>query len=67
MFPGEVEKQWKQWVKRVHVIGFNNGKYYKNMINKYFLKEYNGDVFAAKKKNDYMFLHSNFKTTLNLG
>ena len=46
------------------MIGFNSGKYDLNMVKEYFVKEicYNKeeecceDVFAAKKKNDYMFL-----------
>ena len=27
MLPGEVQKQWSQWVNQVSVIGFNSGKY----------------------------------------
>ena len=46
------------------MIGFNSGKYDLNMVKNYFMKEisynkeseYNEDVFAAKKENDYMFL-----------
>ena len=46
------------------MIGFNSFKYDLNMVKKYFMKEisynkeseYNEDVFAAKKENDYMFL-----------
>ena len=64
MLPGEVQKQWRQWVNQVPVIGFNSGKYDLNMVKKYFMKEisynmeseYNEDVFAAKKEKDYMFL-----------
>ena len=45
MLPGEVQKQWKQWVNQVSVIGFNSGKYYINMVKKYFVKKiaYNKD------------------------
>ena len=32
MLPGEVEKQLKQWVSQVPVIGFNSGKYDLNMV-----------------------------------
>ena len=64
MLPGEVKKQWKQWVNQVPVISFNSGKYDLNMVKEYFVKEisYNKedecseDVFAAKKENNYMFL-----------
>ena len=64
MLPGEVQKQWRQWVNQVPVIGFNSGKYDFNMVKEYFVKEisynkegeYNQDVFAAKKENNYMFL-----------
>ena len=64
MLPGKVQKQWRQWVNQVPVIGFNSGKYDLNMVKEYFVKEicYNKedecseDVFAAKKENDYMFL-----------
>ena len=46
------------------MIGFNSGKYGLHMAKAYFVKkisynkedECNEDVFAAKKKNDYMFL-----------
>ena len=63
MLPGEVKKEWKQWVNQVPVIGFNSGKYDLNMVKEYFVKEisYNKedecseDVFAAKE-NNYMFL-----------
>ena len=27
ILPGEVKKQWRQWVNQVPVIGFNCGKY----------------------------------------
>ena len=27
MLPGEVKKQWRQWVNQVLVIGFSSGKY----------------------------------------
>ena len=68
MLPGEVKKQWKQWVNQVPVIGFNSDKYDLNMVKEYFVKqisynkegECNEDVFAANKENDYMFL-TNFK------
>ena len=52
------------------MIGFNSAKYDLNMVKEYFVKEisynkegeYNVDVFAAKKENDYMFLStSKFK------
>ena len=64
MLPGEVRKQCRQWVNQVPMIGFNSGKYGINMVKEYFVKdasynkegEYNKDVFAAKKENDYMFL-----------
>ena len=64
MLPGELQKQWKQWVNQVPVIGFKSGKYDLNMVKKYLVKkisykkedECNEDVFAAKKENDYMFL-----------
>ena len=64
ILPGEVQKQWRQWVNQVPVIGFNSGKYDLNMVKEYFVKkisynkegECNDDVFAAKKENDYMFL-----------
>ena len=64
MLPGEVQKQWRQWVNQVPVIGFNSGKYDPNMVKAHFVKkisykkedECNEDVFAAKKENDYMFL-----------
>ena len=64
MLPGEVKEQWRQWVNQVPVIGFNSGKYDLNMVKEYFVKEisynkddeYNEDVFATKKENDYMFL-----------
>ena len=61
MLPDEVQKQWKQWVNQVPVIGFNSGKYDLNMVKEYFVKEicYNKedeDVSAAKKENNYMFL-----------
>ena len=64
MLPGEVKKQWKQWVNQVPVVGFNSGKYEFNMVKVYFVKENsynkddqcNEDVSAAKKENDYMFL-----------
>ena len=63
MLPGEVQKQWRQWVNQVPVIGFNGGKYDLNMVKAYFVKkvscnkedECNEDMFAAKKENDYMF------------
>ena len=64
MLPGEVQKQWRQWVNQGSVIGFNSGKYDLNMVKEYFVEdinynkevEYNEDVFAAKEKNDCMFL-----------
>ena len=64
MLPGELQKQWRQWVNQVPVIGFNSGKYDLNMVKEYFVKKIsynkedgcNEDVFAANKENDYMFL-----------
>ena len=64
MLPGELQKQWRQWVNQVPVIGFNSGKYDLNMVKEYFVKEisynkegeYNENVFAAKKENGYMSL-----------
>ena len=64
MLPGEVQKQWKQWVNQVSVIGFNSGKYALNMVKEYFVKknsynkkdECSKDVFVAKNENKYMFL-----------
>ena len=72
MLPGELQKQWRQWVNQVPVIGFNSGKYEINMVKEYFVKKTaykkdekcnyskdekcNEDVFAAKKENDYIFL-----------
>ena len=38
MLPGEVKKQWKQWINQVPVIGFNSGKYDLNMVKEYFVK-----------------------------
>ena len=63
MLPSEVQKQQKQWASQIPVIGFNSGKCDINMVKKYFMKEIsynkegecNGDVFASKKENDYMF------------
>ena len=60
MLPGEVQKQWRQWVNQGSVIGFNSGKYDLNMVKEYFVEdisynkevEYNEDVFAAKEEND---------------
>ena len=65
MLPGEVQKQWRQWVNQVPVIGFNSGKNDLIVVKEYFVKkisykkedECNEDVFAAKKENDYMFRH----------
>ena len=64
MLPGKVQKQLRQWVNQVPVIGFNSGKYDLNMVKAHFVRkisynkedECNEYVFAAKKKNDYMFL-----------
>ena len=64
MLPGELKKQWKEWVNHVPVVGFHSGRYDLYMVNEYFMKEIsyskedecNEDVFAAKKENDYMFL-----------
>ena len=61
---GGVQKEWRQWVNQVPVIGFSSGKYDLNMVKEYFVKkisynkedECNEDAFAAKKENDYMFL-----------
>ena len=63
MLPGEVQKQWRQWNNQVPVIGLNSSKYDLNMVKDYFVEKItyhkddkcNGDVFAAKKENDYMF------------
>ena len=63
MLPGEVQKQWRQWVNQVPVIGFNSGKYDLNMVKEYSVKkisynkedECNEDVFAAKKESYYIF------------
>ena len=46
------------------MIGFNSGQYDLNMAKEYFVKEicynkgdeYNEDLFATKKENNYMFL-----------
>ena len=35
MLPGEVKKQWRQWINQVPVIGFNSGKYDLNMVKGY--------------------------------
>ena len=59
MLLGEGKKQWRQWVNQVSVVSFNSGKYYTNMVKKYFIKEisYNKEyecnegVFAAVTKN----------------
>ena len=64
MVPGEVQKQWRQWVNQASVIGFDSGKYDFNMAKEHFVKkisynkedECSEDMFAAKKENDYMFL-----------
>ena len=64
ILPGEVKKQWKQWVTQVPVIGFNSGKYDLNLVKEYLVNKIsynkegkcNEDVFVAKKENDYMFL-----------
>ena len=64
MLLGEVQKQRKQWVNQVPVIGFNSVKYDFNMVKEYFVKkisynkedECSEDVLAAEKENDYMFL-----------
>lgn len=34
MLPGEVKKQWKQWINQVPIIHFNNYKYDLNMMKK---------------------------------
>ena len=39
MLPGEVQKQWRQWVNQVPVIGFNSGKYDLNMVKEYVVKK----------------------------
>ena len=39
MLLGEVQKQWKQWVNQVPVIGFNSVKYDLNMMKEYFVKK----------------------------
>ena len=59
-----MKEQWRQWINRVTVIGFNIGKYDLNIVKEYFVNkircnkddECNEDVFAAKKENNYMFL-----------
>ena len=64
MLPGEVKEKWRQCVNQVPAIGFESGKYDRNMAKEYFVKqisynkddECNEDVFAAKKKNNFMFL-----------
>ena len=64
MLPGEVQKQWRQWVNQVPAIGFNSGQYDYYMVKEYFAKkisynkedECNEEVFAAKKENNYMLL-----------
>ena len=64
ILPGELQKQWKQWVNQVSVTDFNSVKYDLNMVKEYFVKEIsynkvgecNEDVFVAKKENGYMFL-----------
>ena len=64
MFWSSIQKQWRQWVNQVPLIGFNSGKYDLNIVKEYFVKEicYNKgnecseDVFAAKKENNSMFL-----------
>ena len=64
MLSGGVQKQWRQWVNQVPVIGFTSGKNEFNMVKEYFVKgicyskedECNEDVFATKKENNYMFL-----------
>ena len=60
MLPDEVQKQWRQWVNQVPIIGFNSGKYDLNMVKEDFVKNIaydkddkcNVDLFAAKKEND---------------
>ena len=39
MLPDEVQKQWRQWVNQVPVIGFISGKYHLNMVKAYFVKK----------------------------
>ena len=39
MLPGEVKKQWKQWVNQVPEISFNSGKYDINIVKRYFVNE----------------------------
>lgn len=65
MLPGELTKQWKQWViTHVPVIEFSIGKYDLGMVKKCFVKgisfsqgyDCNGCVFATKKENNYTFL-----------
>ena len=64
MLPDEAQKQWRQWVNQVPMIGFNSGKYYPNMAKEYFVKricynkedECSEDVLVAKKENNYMCL-----------
>ena len=39
MLPGDVKKQCNQCFNQFSVIGFSNGKYYLNMMRKYFVRE----------------------------
>ena len=39
MLPDEVQKQWRQWVNQVPVIGFNSGKNDLNTVKAYFVKK----------------------------
>ena len=39
MLPGEVQKQWRQWVNQVPAIGFNSSKYDLNIMEEYFVKK----------------------------
>lgn len=66
MLLGEVKKRWKQWVKQVPVIDFNNVKCDINMVKEKAISykkksECNEDILAAKKENEYMFLIPKFK------
>ena len=58
MLPGEMQKQWRQWVNQVSVIDFNSGKYDLNMVKEYFVKKiaYNKD----DKCNENVFAESLF-------
>ncbi|EDO45322.1 predicted protein, partial [Nematostella vectensis] len=57
--PESVYEQYKKWCEQVPVLGFNSGKYDINMVKEYFVKHMTkqaGEIFAAKKESNYMFL-----------